>query len=245
MSIRIAETLDGRPPVHGRSPSGGSLALADRGPVVELCRLAGIERVTPADGPLGHLIATARPRLLVVASPPASPADIALIASERRRRPSMRAVLINEPAAVSERLDALALGFDEALPGDLAMEELLGRVRLLASPPNRSTVLVVADGVELDLASHEVRRDGRVIHVRPKEFSLLALMASHPGRVYTRRQLLERVWGPDAASDPRTVDVHVRWLRSKIEPDPEHPVHLVTVRGIGYRLDPVPSLTVT
>ena len=67
--------------------------------------------------------------------------------------------------------------------------------------------------------------------------SLLAMLAAHPGRAYTRRQLLDRVWGPGHAGDPRTVDVHVRWLRSKIEQQPEAPEHLVTVRGVGYRLD--------
>ena len=64
------------------------------------------------------------------------------------------------------------------------------------------------------------------------------MLAGHPGRAYTRRQLLDRVWGADHDGDPRTVDVHVRWLRSKIEAEPGHPVHLVTIRGIGYRLDP-------
>ena len=62
-------------------------------------------------------------------------------------------------------------------------------------------------------------------------------MGAHPGRAYTRRELLDRVWGLDHRAGARTVDVHVRWLRSKLEPDPEHPVHLVTVRGVGYRLD--------
>lgn len=86
--------------------------------------------------------------------------------------------------------------------------------------------------------AHEVRRDGLAVHLRPKEFGLLALMASHPGRAYTRRELLERVWGKGHETGVRTVDVHVRWLRQKLEADPERPVHLVTVRGVGYRLDP-------
>jgi DNA-binding response OmpR family regulator len=76
-----------------------------------------------------------------------------------------------------------------------------------------------------------------VVHLRPKEFGLLAMLAGHPGRAWTRRQLMDRVWGPGHAGESRTVDVHVRWLRSKIEPDPAHPVRLVTVRGVGYRLD--------
>jgi DNA-binding response OmpR family regulator len=88
------------------------------------------------------------------------------------------------------------------------------------------------------MAAHELRRGGAIVHLRPKEFGLLATLAAHPGRAYTRRELLDRVWGSGHGSGPRTVDVHVRWLRSKIEPDPEHPLHLVTVRGVGYRLDP-------
>ncbi len=90
----------------------------------------------------------------------------------------------------------------------------------------------------LDLVAHELRRDGRTVHLRPKEFGLLAMLAAHPGRAYTRRQLLDRVWGSEHDGDPRTVDVHVRWLRAKIEPEPARPVHLITLRGIGYRLDP-------
>jgi DNA-binding response OmpR family regulator len=101
-----------------------------------------------------------------------------------------------------------------------------------------ATSLPIADGFELDLVAHELRLDGRSVHLRPKEFQLLALLAAHPGRAYSRRQLLDRVWGADHGGDPRTVDVHIRWLRSKVEPRPDQPVHLVTVRGVGYRLDP-------
>jgi DNA-binding response OmpR family regulator len=100
--------------------------------------------------------------------------------------------------------------------------------------------MVVAEGVTVDMAAHAVRRDGVLVHLRPKEFQLLAMLAAHPGRAYTRRQLLDRVWGADHTGDPRTVDVHIRWLRSKIETRPERPEHLLTVRGVGYRLDPDP-----
>ena len=145
---------------------------------------------------------------------------------------------MNDPSAVDDRLQALADGFDEALPASTSPAELVGRARLLAAHRTRgSATLAIADGLELDVAAQELRRDGVAIHLRPKELRLLALLATHPGRVYTRRQLLDRVWGPEVESDPRTVDVHVRWLRSKIERDPERPAHLVTVRGIGYRLD--------
>ena len=101
------------------------------------------------------------------------------------------------------------------------------------------STLPVADGLELDLVAHELRRDALAVHLRPKEYGLLALLASHPGRAYTRRELLERVWGKgheSGAADggrPRPLAPH---RRSRA--DPERPIHLVTVRGVGYRLDP-------
>jgi DNA-binding response OmpR family regulator len=98
-------------------------------------------------------------------------------------------------------------------------------------------VLAIGEDLQLDLAAHELRRGTQVIHLRPKEFGLLALLAAHPGRAYTRRELLHVVWGPAHIGGPRTVDVHVRWLRSKIETQPSSPALLVTVRGVGYRLD--------
>jgi DNA-binding response OmpR family regulator len=155
----------------------------------------------------------------------------------------LRTVHLAAPEAVASRLEALRLGFDEALPTTVAPGELAARLALLEerarARPERT--LPVGDGCELDLVAHEFRRDGRVVHLRPKEFDLLAALAARPGRAHTRRQLLDRVWGHDHDGDPRTVDVHVRWLRSKIEVEPDHPAHLVTVRGVGYRLDPAPG----
>ena len=117
------------------------------------------------------------------------------------------------------------------------------RIVILGTPPagrrDLDVALAVTEDTELDLVAHEVRRGGSIVHLRPKEFQLLAMLAAHPGRAYTRRQLLDRVWGPGHAGDPRTVDVHIRWLRSKIESQPDVPNHLVTVRGVGYRLDPI------
>ncbi|MGZ6270333.1 MAG: winged helix-turn-helix domain-containing protein, partial [Candidatus Limnocylindrales bacterium] len=106
-----------------------------------------------------------------------------------------------------------------------------------ASTPSTSARLVLAEGLELDLAGRELRRDGQPVHLRPRAYALLALLATHPGRAYTRRQLLDRLWGARRRVDPRNVDVYVRWLREKVEDRPDHPLRLVTVRGIGYRLD--------
>ncbi len=182
-----------------------------------------------------------RPRVVVLCVPPGSASEVDLVASERRRRPRLRVALLNGRDRVDERLDALRLGFDAALPLDLDPDELRGRLALLAEQsrePRNGHRLHIADGIELDLESRELRRDGRQSHLRPKEFGLLDFLARHPGRTFTRRQLLDRVWHQDRDGDQRTVDVHVRWLREKLEVDPEHPRLLLTVRGVGYRLDP-------
>jgi two-component system response regulator RegX3 len=190
----------------------------------------------------GLLLTASRPQVAIVAAPPATRDDEALILRERRRRPSLRIVHLTRPDDVDRRLEALRQGFDEALTTAIALEELVTRLQILEERARvrHTSEVPVAHGVVLDPVAHEVRRGGALVHLRPKEFQLLAMLAAHPGRAYTRRQLLDRVWGPAHDGDPRTVDVHVRWLRAKIEPVPEMPVHLVTVRGVGYRLDPDP-----
>jgi DNA-binding response OmpR family regulator len=221
------------------------LVLAGGGPAAELPGLVAATTVRVIADPrrFRDLLLAERPRIVVACQPPAGIEDLELVAAERRRRSRLRALHIAPPAAVAARLAALALGFDDSLTSATSGAELAGRLAWLEARARDRTgainaSLPVADGLDLDLAAHELRRDGRTVHLRPKEYGLLALLAAHPGRAYTRRELLERVWGPGHPSGLRTVDVHVRWLRSKVEPDPECPVHLVTVRGVGYRLDP-------
>jgi DNA-binding response OmpR family regulator len=91
--------------------------------------------------------------------------------------------------------------------------------------------------LHLDLGRHEARRDDTVIALKRKEFDLLLFFMQNPGQVFTRDQLLEKVWGWEFSGGSRTVDVHVRWLRSKIEREPEQPMRLITVRGVGYRFE--------
>jgi DNA-binding response OmpR family regulator len=213
------------------------IALATDGPVLSL---PDTVRVVADPAIFVALLERARPHIAVVSEPPASPALLDHLALERRRRPSLRIVHLAANDAYEARLHALRLGFDESLPGSIDPDELHGRLALLdqRARPRGTDPIPVGDDLVLDLIAHELRRDGRTVHLRPKEFGLLAMLAAHPGRAYTRRQLLDRVWGPEHDGDPRTVDVHVRWLRAKIEPEPARPVHLITLRGIGYRLDP-------
>ncbi|MEA2577424.1 MAG: two-component system, OmpR family, alkaline phosphatase synthesis response regulator PhoP [Chloroflexota bacterium] len=218
------------------------VALADGGPAVRLSESAGIPslRTTDDAATFTSLLVTARPRIAILARPPACADDVAATLLERKRRPSMRIVVLSRPNAIDERIEALRAGVDEAVADTIDPAELAARLMILEERARgrQETVLGVTEDASIDLIAHEVRRSGRLVHLRPKEFQLLAMLAAHPGRAYTRRQLLDRVWGHDHEGDPRTVDVHVRWLRSKLEPKPDSPVHLMTVRGVGYRLDP-------
>ncbi len=92
--------------------------------------------------------------------------------------------------------------------------------------------------VHIDVGAREVTRDGRTLALTAKEFDLLVFLAAHPRRVFSRDQLMERIWGYSAALDTGTVTVHMRRLREKVEEDPSRPVHLQTVWGVGYRLVP-------
>lgn len=219
------------------------LVLAADGPPTSLPALAVGTSVRVVADPARFrvMLLAERPVIVVCAEPPADRAVLELVTAERRRRARMRIVHVSPPDAVEIRLAALAAGFDDAVTTAMPATELAGRVAWLAARArpqgDGDGVLAISDRLELDVAAHELRRDGRVVHLRPKEFGLLALLAAHPGRAFSRQELLDRVWGPAHEGGARTVDVHVRWLRSKIEPEPVRPVHLVTVRGLGYRLD--------
>ena len=180
------------------------------------------------------------PIVAVMRVPPATPAAIALVAAARQRRTDVRAIVVTEPGDAVTRLGALALGFDEALPSAATPEELAGRIAILGDRVVSSSrpTLPVAPGLELDPIARSLRRRGRLVHLRPMEYRLLEELARHPGIPLSREEILRSVWGTSDLDGSRTIDVHVRWLRAKIERDPRRPVHLVTIRGTGYQLEP-------
>jgi DNA-binding response OmpR family regulator len=105
-----------------------------------------------------------------------------------------------------------------------------------ALPVARSGILS-GGALKLDLDRHEAQVDGRPVELSPKEFEILRLLLSHRGKVVLREELIASVWGDDFMGDTKTVDVHIRWLRAKIEPDPSVPRYIVTIRGVGFRFD--------
>ena len=151
-------------------------------------------------------------------------------------------------SAKSEEIDrvvGLEIGADDYITKPFSMRELMARVRNALRRANEErgnsnsskSEKIVAGELEINLASHMVRLSGMPIEMKPREFSLLALLASNAGRAYRRDQILESLWGHAYIGDVRTVDVHVRWIREKIEDDPSRPTKIVTVRGVGYRFD--------
>jgi len=138
----------------------------------------------------------------------------------------------------ADRVLGLEVGADDYLIKPFGMRELVARCRALLrrSSTGATPVRQVVHG-NLCLYPEECRvtRDGLDVNLSPKEYRLLELFMQHPRRVWSRDKLLEQVWGHDYFGDSKTVDVHIRWLREKLEANPSAPVHLVTVRGFGYR----------
>jgi two-component system, OmpR family, response regulator len=149
-------------------------------------------------------------------------------------------IMLTARTEETDKVAGLDLGADDYLTKPFGMRELLARVRALLRRETRAApegVVLGFDSVSIDPGRHTVTRDGAPLELTPKEFDLLAFLAKHPGLVFSREQLLERVWGYDYAGGTRTVDVHMRWLRQKLEQDPENPRYLLTVRGTGYKLE--------
>jgi DNA-binding response OmpR family regulator len=155
-----------------------------------------------------------------------------------------------------DKVLGLELGADDYLTKPFSLRELLARVHAMlrrsemlrsqalpqpygtARQPGQSAPNVLAIGdLTIDQSRRTVSRDGQAIDLKPKEFDLLAFLAAHPGHVFSRDALLDQVWGYDFVGGTRTVDVHIRWLRTKLEHDPANPELLRTVYGVGYKLD--------
>ena len=161
----------------------------------------------------------------------------------RQLRPesAVPVLLLTARTAEIDRVQGLDLGADDYITKPFGLAELLARVRAHLrrshAPGEGETSTLPFGPLTLDLARRQLRCGETPIPLRPKEYELLAFLALHPGRTYSRDQLLNDVWDINFAGGTRTVDVHVRWLRQKIEADASAPRHLITVRGAGYRFE--------
>lgn len=153
-------------------------------------------------------------------------------------------LMLTAKAEETDKIVGLEIGADDYMTKPFSMRELLARVRAMLrrarmtgpAPADEKTLLKIND-LEIDPARHRASLRETVLELSPKEYDLLVFLARNRGLVFNREQLLEKVWGYDYAGDTRTVDVHIRWLRKKIEADPQKPEYLITVRGTGYKLE--------
>jgi DNA-binding response OmpR family regulator len=158
-----------------------------------------------------------------------------------RSRSELPVIMLTARAEEADRIVGLELGADDYLTKPFSPRELAARVRTVLRRARQtvgSSERIVHGDLELDAGAREVTKAGRTLRLTAREFDLLWFLAFHPRRVFSRDQLMDRVWGYEPAFDTGTVTVHVRRLREKIEDDPSKPRHLETVWGVGYRFCP-------
>jgi two-component system OmpR family response regulator len=161
-----------------------------------------------------------------------------------RREMSVPIMMLTAKTEEVDKIVGLEIGADDYMTKPFSLREFMARVNALLrrakvaeSQPQTVLAPLKIDDLEIDTARHLVSKGANTLELTPKEFDLLAFLARNKGLVFSRDQLLEKVWGYDFAGDTRTVDVHIRWLRGKIENNPNQPKLLRTVRGVGYKLE--------
>lgn len=216
-------------------------SLAD--PLAFLLRKEGFEATVVADGPsaLAEFERSGADIVLLdLMLPGMSGTDVC---KQLRARSSVPVIMVTARDSEIDKVVGLELGADDYVTKPYSARELIARIRAVLRRGADADDGTIADGVleagpvRMDVERHVVSVNGEQITLPLKEFDLLEYLMRNSGRVLTRGQLIDRVWGADYVGDTKTLDVHVKRLRSKIESDPANPVHLVTVRGLGYKLE--------
>ena len=163
------------------------------------------------------------------------------VCRQLRVRSSVPVIMLTARDSEVDKVVGLELGADDYVTKPFSSRELVARVRAVlrrgGEPEDAPVTALQAGPVRMDVDRHVVTVAGEPVQLPLKEFELLELLLRNAGRVLTRGQLIDRVWGADYVGDTKTLDVHVKRLRAKIEPDPGVPQHLMTVRGLGYKLE--------
>ncbi|HET7414560.1 MAG TPA: response regulator transcription factor [Arthrobacter sp.] len=163
------------------------------------------------------------------------------VCRQLRQRSNVPVIMLTAKDAEIDKVVGLEIGADDYITKPYSSRELVARVRAVLRRQGEQEELlstaVQAGPVRMDVERHTVSVNGQDVSLPLKEFELLEMLLRNSGRVLTRGQLIDRVWGSDYVGDTKTLDVHVKRLRSRIEPDPASPRYLVTVRGLGYKFD--------
>jgi DNA-binding response OmpR family regulator len=214
--------------------------------LVEALEMEGYRAISAADGRAAlERFRSERPDLVLLdlMLPELSGVEVCRIL---RAESAVPIIMLTAKDAEVDKVVGLELGADDYVTKPFSLRELTARIRAIFRRADQAAAAATQTAevrepvrlgrVQVDLAGHQLLRDGEAVPVKPKAFELLAFLLRHQGQVFTRDQLLERVWGYDYAGESRTVDVHVHWLRGEVEEDPATPVYLQTVRGVGYVL---------
>ncbi|MEJ2011159.1 MAG: response regulator transcription factor [Anaerolineales bacterium] len=204
-------------------------------------RSEGYEVYTAGDGETGLQEARERAPNLVILDVMLPELDGLTVCRVLRKESQVPIILLTARGMETDKIIGLESGADDYIVKPFSLGEFLARVRAAlrrGAGAETGTEVRIGD-LRLDLIARRVYRGQEELQLAPREFELLAILMRNPGAVLSREALLTRVWGSDFVGDPRTVDVHVRWLREKIEPDPSRPEYIQTVRGMGYRFEAV------
>jgi two-component system response regulator RegX3 len=165
------------------------------------------------------------------------------VCRQLRQRSHVPIIMVTARDSEIDKVVGLEIGADDYVTKPYSPRELVARIRAvlrrqITEVAELSTPTLAAGPVRMDVERHVVTVDGAAVQLPLKEFELLELLLRNAGRVLTRGQLIDRVWGADYVGDTKTLDVHVKRLRSKVEPEPSTPRYIVTVRGLGYKFEP-------
>ncbi|QGN46672.1 response regulator [Micromonospora sp. WMMD558] len=165
------------------------------------------------------------------------------VCRQLRQRSHVPIIMVTARDSEIDKVVGLEIGADDYVTKPYSPRELVARIRAVlrrqsAEATESGAPTLAAGPVRMDIERHVVTVDGGAVQLPLKEFELLELLLRNAGRVLTRGQLIDRVWGADYVGDTKTLDVHVKRLRSKIEPEPSAPRYIVTVRGLGYKFEP-------
>jgi DNA-binding response OmpR family regulator len=209
--------------------------------VVRYLRRDGFTTVEADDGDVARRLIETQPPELVVLDVMLPGIDGLQLCRWIRSRSNLPVILLTARGDEADRVVGLELGADDYVTKPFSPRELAARVRsvlrrssIAPTPPER----IAVGELVIEGSSRDLIRAGELVALTAREFDLLWFLARHPRQVFSRDQLMDRVWGYHAALDTGTVTVHVRRLREKIEPDPSRPRHLLTIWGVGYRFDP-------
>jgi two-component system response regulator RegX3 len=162
------------------------------------------------------------------------------VCRQLRQRGTVPVIMLTARDSEIDKVVGLELGADDYVTKPFSHRELVARIRAVLRRGQDVELVpevVEAGGVRMDVERHEVAVDGQPVRLALKEFELLEMLLRNAGRVMTRGQLIDRIWGADYVGDTKTLDVHVKRLRAKLETDPGNPEHLLTVRGLGYKFE--------